>query len=64
MDGEQVGNREDGQGRAYGVLKWVKGLRLELENKKVIETKQGSLETRMGRGEVTDRSFGTGLHRV
>ena len=48
MDGEWVGNGEDGQGQAYGVPKWVKGLRLELENRKVIEMKQGSLDTRIG----------------
>ena len=48
MDEEWVGNGEVGQGQAYGVLKWVKGLRLELGNRKVIEMRQGSLETRMG----------------
>ena len=34
VDRERVGNREDGQGWAYGVPKWVKGLTLELEIEK------------------------------
>ena len=57
-------NGEGGQGWAYRVPKWVKGLRLELGNRKVIEMKQGSLETRMGRGEVRGQSSGMGLHRL
>ena len=34
-------NGEDSQGWAYGVLKQIKGVRLELGTEKVIETKQG-----------------------
>ena len=59
-----TGNREVGQGWAYGVPKQVKGLRLELGNRKVIETKQGSLEMRIGWGEVRGQSSSMGLHRV
>ena len=43
------------QGHAYRVSKWIKMVRLELGTEKVIETKQGSLGTGMGWGEVKVR---------
>ena len=64
VDGEQVGDGEDSQSWAYGVLKWVRGLRLELRNRKVIEMKQESLEMRMGQGEVRGQSSSMGLQSV
>ena len=48
MDGEQVGDGEDGQGWAYGVLKMDQRVKVRIGNRKVIEMKQGSLETKMG----------------
>ena len=38
--------------RAYGVLKMDQRVKVRIGDRKVIEMKQGSLETRMGRGEV------------
>ena len=64
VDGEWVGNREDGQSRAYRVPKWIKGLRFRIGNRTVIETKQGALEMKIGRGESKGWSSGMGLHRV
>ena len=64
VDREWVGNGEDGQGRAYGVPKMDKRVKVRIGNRKVIETKRGSLGMKMGRGEVRGRSSGTGLHRV
>ena len=45
-------NREDGQGWAYGVPKIDQKGKVRIGNTKVIEMKQGSLETRMGQREV------------
>ena len=47
VDGERVGNGEDGQGQAYGVPKMDQRVKVRIENKKVMEMKQGSLETKM-----------------
>ena len=45
-------NGEDGQGRAYEVLKQIKGVKLELGTEEVIEMKQGSWKQEWGEGEV------------
>ena len=55
MDREWVGNQGDGQGWAYGVPRMDQRVKVRIGNRKVIEMKQGSLEMRMGRGEVKVR---------
>ena len=52
VDREQVGNGDDGQGQAYSVPKMDQRVMVRIGNRKVIEMKQGSLETIMERGEV------------
>ena len=39
-------------------------VKVRTENRKVIEMKRGSLEARMGRGEIKIQSSGMVLHRV
>ena len=43
------------QGRAYGVPRTDHRVKVRTGNKKVMEMKQGSLETKMGRGEIRIR---------
>ena len=55
VDWDQVGNGEDGQGQAYRVPNTDQRVKVRIGTEKVIEMKQGSLGTRMGRGVVKAR---------
>ena len=52
VDWDQVGNGEDGQGQAYRVPNTDQRVKVRIRNRKVMEMKHGSLEAKMGRGEV------------
>ena len=41
-----------GQGQAYGVPRMESRVKVRMENRKVMDTNQGSLETKMGRGQI------------
>ena len=55
VDGEQAWNWEDRQGQTYGVLRTDQKFKVRIGNRKVMKTKQGSLETKMGWGEIRIR---------
>ena len=47
--------RVDGQGQVYRVLNTDQRVKVRMGNRKVMEMKQGSLETKMGQGEIRIR---------
>ena len=61
--GNGHGTGKVGQGQAYGVPRMESRVKVRMENRKVMDMKQGSGNVIGTRGD-RDRSYGMGLHGV
>ena len=53
-----------GQGQTYGVPRTDQWVKVRMENRKVIDMKQGSWKQKWDKGGSRDQSSGMVLHRV